>query len=432
MAYPVYEDTGGIADGADYSVDVPFPSTVNDEDILIVALLDADNDTFSVPAGWALIREDGSNSNCSTCWMWMRADGTETGTQTFTSQLDAGAGVYGIMYRFSGCIITGTPFEDPDQTLVLQNTNYTRPAVTTSDIERLGVCCVNIEDNVSPAPTAGWTERVEQSSTLGGDAALQMQDKQIATATTETADTSTVGGNDYHGVVVFALLPVPGAGNDQIVGSATITFTDAAIMTGKGKLIGQSDVIFTDIAVLNGKGQIVGLSDVTFTDVAVVSGRGKLVGQGDIIITDTAVLRGSGKLIAQSDLAFTTQAILAAKGILAGIVNVVFSTLAVLSEAGAVGAMQALATITTTTNSIIKGIGKLVGLSDVTSSTAAIASGVGGLNVESNIVFSTNSILQGEGLFQGLADIVFTTSAILREFGAQAKGKIKKFFNYYY
>ena len=95
MAYPAYEDNGGIADGTDYAVAVPYPGTVNENDILLVCVLDADNDSFDVPSGWAKITEDTSNAQASFAWYWKRATGSETGSETFTSVLNAGALVAG-------------------------------------------------------------------------------------------------------------------------------------------------------------------------------------------------------------------------------------------------------------------------------------------------------------------------------------------------
>lgn len=205
--YPVYEDNGGIAASGGAGVDIPFPSIVNENDILIVALLDADNDSFTVPADWFLILEQTNNNNCSVAWMWKRAIGDESGTLTFNSQLNAGQLVCGIMYRFSNCVTSGTPYEDKDQETVVQATFYTRPAVTTSDIDRLGVCIVNVEDNMTVYPTANWTERSEDSTSTGSDATFEIQDKGISSATTIAADTANLGNGDYHASIVFALLP---------------------------------------------------------------------------------------------------------------------------------------------------------------------------------------------------------------------------------
>ena len=46
MAYPVYEDNGGIAAGTGFSVTPSYPGTVDADDILLAMLGDADSDSF--------------------------------------------------------------------------------------------------------------------------------------------------------------------------------------------------------------------------------------------------------------------------------------------------------------------------------------------------------------------------------------------------
>ena len=209
MAYPAFKGVGTMVGSGTASVDVPFPATVDEFDICIVSLLDADDDTFTEPADWNIILEQGAESNCSVCWMWYRAAGGEGGgSQVFASQLDAGSGVFGVMYSFSGCHTTDVPpYEDPDQETVVQDTTYTAPALTTSGLQRLGVTLVNVEDNVTIANRAGWNEDDEQTDDTGGDAAMEAQSLQIPSDTTIASSGGALGGNDYHASVVFALIP---------------------------------------------------------------------------------------------------------------------------------------------------------------------------------------------------------------------------------
>ena len=109
MAYPVYEGNGGIADGADYAVVVPWPSGVAEDDILVVIVGDADNDSFDVPSSetWAKVAEHTTTAFFSAAWYWHRVTAGEESappaSTTFTSVLDAGSPVAGVMLRFSGC-----------------------------------------------------------------------------------------------------------------------------------------------------------------------------------------------------------------------------------------------------------------------------------------------------------------------------------------
>jgi len=123
MAIPVYIDNGGIGTGTDFAVTIDYPATVDANDILIAVVMDADNDDFDIPAGWAKILEYTANNNLSGAWYWRRAVGDEDGgTVTFTSTLTAGSLVAGIMYRFSGCVANGDPYEDPTGVDVIQDT----------------------------------------------------------------------------------------------------------------------------------------------------------------------------------------------------------------------------------------------------------------------------------------------------------------------
>ena len=74
MAFPVFQQAGTIGTGTDFSCDVPYPSTVNADDIIIASIMDADNDTFDTPAGWTKFDEDSSSNNMSFALYWLRAD----------------------------------------------------------------------------------------------------------------------------------------------------------------------------------------------------------------------------------------------------------------------------------------------------------------------------------------------------------------------
>lgn len=209
MAYPVYEGNGGIFAAGDYSITCNYPVAVDVNDIAWVQLLDADNDTFTVPEGWNLVDEDGSVTFASTCWMWRRCDGTEGGTsQTFISQLGAGAGVYGVISIFSGCRTSGVPYEGKAMTAVSQGASAAILACETLGVERLVCVFINVEDNVSVGVGSGYAEDYELQSTFGGDACLELQSQQVATAQTIEATSAALGGNDYNGVLVVAFKPV--------------------------------------------------------------------------------------------------------------------------------------------------------------------------------------------------------------------------------
>jgi hypothetical protein len=217
MAYPAYEDNGGIAAGGEAGVDVPYPSTVNANDILVIVMMDADNDTFTIPTGtttWYRIHADSASANCSYDTFWTRAAGTETGTITVNSALSAGSLVAGIMYRFSGCRETGTPFEIPQEKVVNQNTSASTlldPTETTW-LDRLVVQFQILEDNYTIVADTGegFTQSANDGTTTGSDCQFGIQTKQMATAGAISSDDYLVwswgGTNEYHGDVLVAFI----------------------------------------------------------------------------------------------------------------------------------------------------------------------------------------------------------------------------------
>jgi hypothetical protein len=213
-----YVNNGGIFAEGDFSVTVDFPVTVADKAIAIALLGDADNDTFTVPAGWALIDEDGANSNWSICAMWKRCDGTEGGTsQTFTSQLNAGAGVYGVIAIFSGVVESGDPYEDKEKRSVDQY-NYIYSIWPPATIDPTTDGClitslVFVEDNVTPdllgTSTGQNFDQIEFTllSDFGGDASFQIHTYLLDPASSLSASTAATNGNDYNGTITIALTP---------------------------------------------------------------------------------------------------------------------------------------------------------------------------------------------------------------------------------
>ena len=224
MAYPVYEGNGGIAAAGDYSVDVPYPSGISAGDILIVQLLDADNDSFNTPTDWALIYQEGANSNASHAYFWKRATGSESGTETFTSVLNAGAGVYGVMSRFSGCASAGTPYENISGVAVSQTSTPTIPALTIGGIDRLAVGFVTVEDNISLTGLTDFTQAYQLESTFGGDANLGCFYQEVSSNT--AADELALATGEYTGVLGFALLPWVSGNNLTKDLSDSITLSD--------------------------------------------------------------------------------------------------------------------------------------------------------------------------------------------------------------
>lgn len=155
MAAPVFQQssTYTTANAAgDVGPPIPFPATVNADDVLVAACIsDAGSGRFQAPSGWA-----GIIGNSYLSLFWKRAVGTESGTQTFPTDQPASPTFWmgGVMYRFSGCITTGTPFELNAGTSISTSTTVPIPALSgnTTGIDRL-VCNVTMMKQVITAST---------------------------------------------------------------------------------------------------------------------------------------------------------------------------------------------------------------------------------------------------------------------------------------
>lgn len=203
MAYPVYEDNGGLATGTDATVAVNYPATVNDGDILIANLLDADNDTFSAPGGWTEIYQEGADSNACVAYFWYRADGTETGSVTFTSAAGSGQLIVGVISRYSG-VHWNTPPESGTGTAVSQG-NAVIPAITTSrSDDMLAVGLVGLEDDTGISGASNYTQSYLLGTTVGSDGQLGGYHQQVNSS--PSSESLNVNSKDYAGTGAILLI----------------------------------------------------------------------------------------------------------------------------------------------------------------------------------------------------------------------------------
>jgi hypothetical protein len=115
------------------------------------------------------------------------------------------------MYRFSGCVTSGTPYEDATGSAPASAATATVATITTTDELRLAATFLVVEDNVSIATATGYTEQSELTTTVGSDAAFGCQTQNKAAAGDVTGSTPALGGTDYSSTLTLALLPDTGA-----------------------------------------------------------------------------------------------------------------------------------------------------------------------------------------------------------------------------
>jgi hypothetical protein len=206
MAYPAYEDNGGIGADTGATVDVPFPATVDENDVLFTVVGDADNDSFSVPAGWTRVDAcTGTAAFACECF-WKLASGSESGTETFTSASANGNTIAGIMFRFSGCIVGPTPFEGEVTVGVSVSDSPTISEVTSTGPESLFCCLMGVEDNRTFSGGTNYSVAAQELTATGDDMAFALYTYQKAAAGTVSAETGTIDQSESWGTYTLSLV----------------------------------------------------------------------------------------------------------------------------------------------------------------------------------------------------------------------------------
>jgi len=239
MAYPVYEDNGGlVANAASTTIDVPYPSTVNANDILFIQIIRwGGNDTFTTPTNWTAFGFD-NDSTYSGTFFWKRATGSESGNETVTIS-DAGNNV-AVMSRYSGCTTTGTPYEALDAGGIQSSTSLDIPSITTTDTERLAVCLFSMWNLKNEGAMTDYTQSFEEVS-VPASTLMWGYEQDIATASTVSSDSASYSGAASYINVTFALLPDAG-GTDVL----TSTDLDTGNTVISEPTIGQIQVLTSD------------------------------------------------------------------------------------------------------------------------------------------------------------------------------------------
>lgn len=237
MAYPVYEDNGGIdAEVSNTNVYPAFPGTVNANDILIANICTRSATTWNTPAGWTAIDVIGRRA-----LFYKRASGSESGTETFNNN-GTNDNCYGIIYRYSGCILTGTPYEQyatangTDTTVVIPDL-----AGATTGVERLCAAHTFSNNNFTAADDASnYSEQSDLQSSAGSDAAFFTYTFQQATAGLPGSDGFTQSGSTFFITRLIALIPVPTgyANNVNGVASANIGKVNGVATANIAKVVG--------------------------------------------------------------------------------------------------------------------------------------------------------------------------------------------------
>jgi len=241
MAYAVFEDattmdqahgsgTTGIA--ADY------PGTVDADDIIFLGLHTSYATTWDTPSGFGVVNDSYNNA-----LYWKRASGSESGSVTCATNSAATQTMYATMYRVSGAITTGTPYEQ------LSGANGTGEPITIATLagDTTGPTRLCLNFNIMSDPRSGdddaasYAELDDQTSTYGFDGAMHLYSYAQASAGNPGADSYNLSydSGTWHSFVL-AVLPIPVAGylNDVIgVASANISTVNGIATANIDKVI---------------------------------------------------------------------------------------------------------------------------------------------------------------------------------------------------
>lgn len=248
MGAPVIVGNGGIAYRyGNLYIDVAFPGSIAAGDILIGVVYRYQatvSQTFAEPSGWTKLFEipSGGGSEHEMCFWWRRADGTESGVQRFTW---TGASVnqpnWGVMYRITGCVTTGSPFDDTDSAGDT-GTTASIPAMTSSGAARLALAIIGaIYGPTLDNNATYYSEFSEDEDTNSVDVTFGAYTYSVAAAGAVSADSFTKQDVtlDHWGLASLLLLPVPGYGNDVLgVASANIGKVNGVATANVSKVIG--------------------------------------------------------------------------------------------------------------------------------------------------------------------------------------------------
>jgi hypothetical protein len=223
MAAPTYVGNGGIgASDNSQTVAVPFPS-LQANDILLLQLLSAENDTHSQPTGFTSIGTVDQSTNQTSSWWWKRAVGTESGNLT-CSRADStpGDAFFGIMSNWRGARLTGTPFNSAGPTSG-SGTAYSSSAITPTYDYSTVICLCNEENNVALGKLTDYTtEAFDVSDTTGDDVEFNACYIYQTTKAAVAAKTGTITNTQSWATITLALWsPIPTTISVGNVGTVT-------------------------------------------------------------------------------------------------------------------------------------------------------------------------------------------------------------------
>jgi len=238
-----YYSNGGFASGTSGSVDVPYPATVNADDILICYVMNfVSGATISTPSGWTQIYKDESPSSRAFAWYAKRATGSESGTLTVTTSGTLWS--FGVMVSFSG-VTTSDPFYESAVGTPEAGSDDVATAgeITSTGDNELAIVMTGIMKDVTVgAWSGGYTEDLDISTTDLGDQSISIASQLKTSAGVVASETATYSASGYNAEVAFFLIPATGGASGwtgSINGVTDPTLINGKAASGISKVIGK-------------------------------------------------------------------------------------------------------------------------------------------------------------------------------------------------
>jgi hypothetical protein len=215
MAYPIYEDNGGLSSGSGSLITATYPSGISANDILIfTACKDVTTSTniSSGPSGFSYVHTTSTGDSVFTmAAYWKRATGSESGTVSLTWSEAPASFTGAIINNVSRCITTSNPPIDGVFWLgAASGTGTTTSATilggTTTGNQRLLINILMASSNIGVTTASGWTEEDKLSTST---VTTKTQTRQVPTATTIGNATSTLSSAARYVADSIALVPAP-------------------------------------------------------------------------------------------------------------------------------------------------------------------------------------------------------------------------------
>ena len=184
-SYPAFADSGAQSVTADPddlgTTNVPYPTTVNANDMLLMLVSTKGNEAITTPSGWNVIASDNSPVLFSYIFLWKRAVGTESGTVAVTTPTGT-VPIQGVMHRYTGVVTTGTPVEGiKTKAITNDGGTYFNLDASLSDTRLAVVAYVQADNQATLIQTTGYTQRHFHANAWGGDWTFALDDQQVAT-----------------------------------------------------------------------------------------------------------------------------------------------------------------------------------------------------------------------------------------------------------